>query len=142
MDEYKLAQIEAANDILAQSDLYFYRKVCRWYSTTFHTPLTQVNSIPWDEILQHYYEHHYENLKYNDLLQLTKDLLPEIAEKQEEEMDDFLNNLMEAERAKKTPKKQSLNKTPPDLKSNSKESPTKQPPEIYKTFDVGEDIDL
>lgn len=134
-DIYELIRLQAAHDLLNETDLYFHRKVCRWYSHQFHTPLhlvTSGNVLTWDEILQHYYEFHYEKLKHNDLLRLTKDYLPEIAKEEEEAEDDFLKRLIEADKLKK----QSLKKSP---KSPLPQITPPQTSEIMtKVFDVDE----
>lgn len=43
---------------------YTYRKICRWYSTTFSTPLhyVELDMLP-EDVLQHYFEHTIEKLK-------------------------------------------------------------------------------
>jgi glucan phosphorylase len=43
-----------------------YRRVCRWYSTTFHTPLHQVFDLDESFVLQHYYEHTFGELEDAD----------------------------------------------------------------------------
>jgi hypothetical protein len=40
-----------------------YRRICRWYSTTFHTPLHLVPDLDEAYVLQHYYEHAYEQME-------------------------------------------------------------------------------
>ncbi len=38
------------------------RHLFRWYSKTFHTPLTDVEGLPIEYVLQHYFESQYEEL--------------------------------------------------------------------------------
>ena len=133
---YEITQLQAAFDILNKTDIAFYRKVSRWYSNQFHTPLHIVmsGSIPWDEILLHYYEFHYDKLPYNDLLKLAHDFLPELAQAKEEEEDEFLKRLMEADKAKKQSLKKPSTKQPifPQI-------PQSQTSEVMtKVFDVDE----
>jgi hypothetical protein len=131
-DPYLLIQTEAVNDILNGTNGYFYRKVIRWFSKTFNTPINQVNSTPWDEILQHYYEAHYEQMPKNDLIKLAKEILPELAKAEQEETDRFIDDLLEAEKLKK----QSLNK-PTHTIDKTKDDPIPNvQQEIFKTFDV------
>jgi hypothetical protein len=142
-DPYILAQTQAIYDILNKTDVYFYRKVARWYSTTFHTPLSHVDSIPYDELLLHYYEYHYDKLPYNEVFRLANELLPELAGQKEAEDEEFIKNLLEAEEAKK----QSLNKESKpttnkigDITTLIGQPPTQQPKqEVFKTFDIDED---
>lgn len=42
------------------------RNLFRWYSKTFHTPLADVEDIPIEFILQHYFETQYEELEEED----------------------------------------------------------------------------
>ena len=126
--EYDLIQIEALNAVLLKTDLGFYRKVARWYSATFHTPLHTLKNLSWDELLLNYYESHYEQMPYNDLIRLAKDTLPELAKEEEEANDEFIKNLLEADSVKK----QSLKKPTP---VKPLEPPTNTP-EVFKTFDV------
>lgn len=139
MNFYELAQTEAIYSILNKTDLHFYRKVCRWYSSTFHTPLHHVYSIPYDELLLHYYEYHYDKLPYNEVLRLATELLPKLAAQKEQEDQEFIKQLLMAENLKK----QSLKKsTPKDNIPNKGEPPQEPPKEIFKTFDIDDDIDL
>lgn len=41
---------------------YFERKLWRWYSHTFSTPLAEVLDIPIEDVLQHYWEWTYEHM--------------------------------------------------------------------------------
>lgn len=36
---------------------YFHRKVCRYYSQNFHTPLLEVYDLPWPFVFNNYLEH-------------------------------------------------------------------------------------
>lgn len=59
----RILALQAARhpDRLAQ-----FRRVARWYSQNFATPLHQVFELPEEFVLQHYYEHHYESLDDED----------------------------------------------------------------------------
>lgn len=82
---YHSEQLKAANAILNDTPDYFYRKVCRWYSKNFHTPLMQVFGLPYHHVLQHYYEHHMDQMTYNQTLDYVKsELLPVFIDKEEE----------------------------------------------------------
>lgn len=41
---------------------YFLRKVFRWYSATYATPLHVVDELPLHDILQNFWENHYESM--------------------------------------------------------------------------------
>lgn len=48
------------------SDEYDYRRVCRWYSERFHTPLHAVFDLPVDFVWQQYFEVYFEQLAADD----------------------------------------------------------------------------
>lgn len=94
---YKEKQLEAMFHLLNETDIYFFRKVCRWYSEKFHTPLHVVmdgNTLPWDDILLHYYETQFEDIGYNNAYELAcRDYVPELADYFEQENEDFAKAL-------------------------------------------------
>jgi hypothetical protein len=47
--------------------LYTYRKIFRWYSRTFSTPLHQVEELPLEDVLRAWYEETLEDLDEKDL---------------------------------------------------------------------------
>lgn len=99
---YDYIKIQAFESYLNEDDQYFYRKVCRWYSTEFHTPLTEVEKLPWDYILLHYYESSLEKMDYNDVLDLAiEEYVPEIVEEQEKDTDAFVKEVEEMIKRKK-----------------------------------------
>ena len=135
---YEITQLEAAYGILNKTDLFFYRKVCRWYSSTFHTPLHLVQSgtVQWDELLTHYYEYHYDKLKYNEVLNIAKSLLPTIAKEEEEDEDRFIQELMIQDKLKKQSLKKSAQS--PDNELFPQTTPKNPSEEEVKFFDVDE----
>ena len=56
IDYIRSLQLLALEAIEMQDSDSFYRKVCRWYSKTFYTPLTTVEDMPTDQVLLTYYE--------------------------------------------------------------------------------------
>jgi len=87
--EYTFAQTEAISEALEYSDMGFFRKVCRWFSSTFHMPLNEVmngDKITWDSVLLHYYESNLEKVNYNQIYDIAcEEYLPELAEQNERE---------------------------------------------------------
>ncbi len=65
-DDYSAIQILAMRDILVPNWESTYRAICRWYSKTFSTPLTQVLDLDIEFVLQHYLEDAYTNLEEAD----------------------------------------------------------------------------
>lgn len=66
-DVIEITRLLALTSVLNEYDFdsdYIMRKVCRWYSKTFSTPLHTVEEdIPLFKIFQHYWEDRFENLK-------------------------------------------------------------------------------
>jgi hypothetical protein len=54
---------------------FFLRRVMRWYSKTFHTPLERVEEIPTDDLLRVWYEEQYLAMSPDDLERERVDLL-------------------------------------------------------------------
>ena len=131
---YQTLQTEAMYGILSHSEAYFYRKVCRWYSKSFSTPLHDVlegHLIQWDEMLLHYYESQMENVEYDEIYELAcREYVPELAEQFEQDNTDFAKALEEEQERTIAKKKQQ--EIPPEVK----------PPTMNLSFDdedFGED---
>lgn len=129
---YDLAQMEAIENVLDPTDAYIHRRICRWYSKTFHTPLHEVFKLDLYDVLTHYYEATMEEFEPNDLYdKAIADFMPDLAERQDQEAEDYAKSL-EAEQvrtlAKKGNKTQSLNKD-----STINQSP--QPEDVSLSFD-------
>ena len=138
---YEALQTEVIADILTHSDMNFFRKVCRWYSTTFHTPLDQVingDIMQWDEILLHYYETQMEGIGYNEVYEVaTKEYIPELAEQYEEENREFAKALVKEQ--KETLKKAKAKEKKAALKQNNNKELTPPPP-MKLSFDNDEEV--
>jgi hypothetical protein len=80
------------------------RNLFRWFSKTFHTPLADVEEMPIEYILQHYFESQYEELENEDKHNLIIFLLESKEEREarkkreSQEEDDFIKEA-EAEAA-------------------------------------------
>jgi succinate dehydrogenase flavin-adding protein (antitoxin of CptAB toxin-antitoxin module) len=107
------------------------RRVCRWYSKTFQTPLDRVEALPIDYVLQHYWESVYEELegpeqsdKLQELLEspddrklrLERERIEEdefVAAVQEEVDKDIVKNKKNIKKAVKGIEKLALKPPPP-----------------------------
>lgn len=117
---------------------YEYRRVVRWYAKTFHTPIALVREIPFEELLQDYYESVYEDMEdaepdANDELERTpleveRDLLAEddaeraarlAKEKADREVGDRFMKMVEAEEIRKAEKWAKLGDEAPKFKPKS-----------------------
>jgi hypothetical protein len=57
---------------------YTLRKIMRWYSHEFHTPLDVVENLPLEDVLQHWFETHYEENDESELqAEIDRLLIPE-----------------------------------------------------------------
>jgi hypothetical protein len=59
---FKALRQIALRDVLKEPYEYHLRHVFRWYSKTFSTPLTEVEDLPLETVLQHFYEARYEEM--------------------------------------------------------------------------------
>ena len=50
-------EILALKSVALKDPEYFTRKVCRYYSEKFHTPLVEVYALPWAFVFTNYIEH-------------------------------------------------------------------------------------
>jgi hypothetical protein len=70
-----------------------YRRICRWYSTTFHTPLHEVFDLDEVFVLQSYYESYFEKMEEEEWRKEVREALETPDEKQAREaseaMEDF-----------------------------------------------------
>jgi len=91
---YKSIQIKAIESVLDSDDAYSYRKICRWYSKTFHTPLQDVYKLDFEHVLSNYYESTFEEIPYNDLYDIAiEDFIPELAEQNNEDAEQYAKDL-------------------------------------------------
>lgn len=92
---YQPLQVEAIFNALTANPAFFERKVRRWYSKNFNTPLQDTFNLPWDEILIHYYESTLENRSFNELYDIAvSSYLPEFVNKEEEDAAAFAQSLV------------------------------------------------
>ena len=67
MNPYEAIKIAALRVALKPDSEYFIRKVSRWFSTTYHTPISQVYDMPIEEVLQAFFEAKYEAMDEDQL---------------------------------------------------------------------------
>lgn len=92
---YLPLQVEAIFNAITQNPVFFERKVRRWYSKNFNTPLKDTFKLPWDDILIHYYESTLEDRAFNELYDIAVDnYLPEFMNRKEQEDAAFAEKLV------------------------------------------------
>lgn len=106
----------ALSEVYYNTAIYFYKKVCRWYSKNCSTPLMEVYNLPWDHVISAYYESMYESLPRDKIEELAKErFTPDLIQKEAEENEEFAKNF-EQEWLKKVKgnKTESLDKPEPE----------------------------
>lgn len=114
----KAARLLALKAVLDPDEEYYVRRVFRWYSRNFHTPLHMVPDLPLEEVLEAYYENVYEEVVAEDepgkLEEAIRELVETDEERQKREMaeagndivtEDFLRKIMAEEELKRLKKK-------------------------------------
>ena len=101
MDKYLDAQISALNSVLIGDEAYYYRKMCRFVSKNYSVPLHEVEKMPTDWVLSHFYEGTFEELDNNSIVDIAKNLCaPDIVAKEEEQIQILMKDLeLEQEKA-------------------------------------------
>lgn len=74
MDVYSAIRISAFRAVQEEDREYALRKMMRWYSKTFYTPLPQVEEIPLEDIAQAYFEERYAEMDDRQLEQELAEL--------------------------------------------------------------------
>jgi len=81
VDQLESIQIQALLDVMEGDFLYHYRRICRWFSTTFHTPLAEVDSLPMEYVLQQFFENRFEDMSKAERKKLALQMTENEAEK-------------------------------------------------------------
>lgn len=104
---YEALQLTALQGKVLNTPDFFERKVRRWYSSSFNTPLEKTHELPWSFILLNYYEDQVDKLEYNDAFDRLVDYLPKVQKLEDEENQQFADDLIEEQQ--KTLKKKKPN---------------------------------
>ena len=105
-------ELLAVKSIALKDPEYFQRRVCRYYSEKFHTPLMEVYGLPWVFVFNNYIEHLIEtNNGKEDIYNLAIDICyPEKREKMEEETEEWIKQIETQEQAKREAKQKKMEK--------------------------------
>lgn len=66
MDLFEAIKVKALHSVLHPDEEYFTRKLYRWYSKTFFTPLQEVYDLPLESVLRDWYEERFEALEEDE----------------------------------------------------------------------------
>lgn len=119
------------------------RKVRRWYSKQFYTPLPEVEDLPLDYILLHYFEDLYESLDRDDLVSqipLVLETPEERKLREEREQADEDAYMAKVAQELKEDDKKLLNKKP--LKTKPQEEPIETPDEEEVKIEIIDEATL
>lgn len=84
MHLFDAVRLAALGAVAADSDSeYGLRKVFRWYSKTFYTPLHEVDALPLEDVLTAYWEEHFEQMEE----QALEDAVAKALETEEQKKD-------------------------------------------------------
>ena len=116
-------ELLAIKSIALKDPEYFHRRVCRYYSEKFHTPLMEVYELPWAFVFTNYLEHLVEaNNDREDIYNLAIDICyPEKRVDEEEEIQDWIKRIEKEEEAKRQAKKEEEEKKNPHTEENQEE---------------------
>lgn len=98
---YREQQILALLSVLKPDVDYMVRRIFRWYSQVFHTPLHVVGELPLEDVLQAYYESLYEQMDEEKLepIRLKLSTTEEEIEEQRDEDEEWIRELEESMQA-------------------------------------------
>lgn len=85
LDLLKGIRILAFQSVKAKDHDYVLRFIARWFSREFHTPLAQVDDMPTEDLLLHFFEAKYEGLDEEELATELKLLTETDAEREARE---------------------------------------------------------
>lgn len=144
-------QVLAMHRVLKPDAEYLLRRIYRYYSQHFHTPLHVVEELPLDDVLCHYYEHLYENMEsgsreiLREKLALTMEELLALAKSKQEDEEDDSEWLREIEEQEKRRIAQTGKGESPEVPAVKDEWETvagsAPPPEIKMSFLKERDFD-
>lgn len=134
-------ELLAIKSIALKDPEYFHRRVCRYYSEKFHTPLMEVYELPWAFVFTNYLEHLVEaNNDKEDIYNLAIDICyPEKRVDEEEEIQDWIKRIEEEEEAKREARKNKMEEEKA-AKENKEEPGEKNPRIDDEEIHMGENL--
>ena len=97
MINYKALSDIALAGVMNPTEKVFYRRVCRWYSREFATPLRDVETCSPEHVLTHYYEDYYERQASNPEANMDHHVLRAINPEFDHDEDKLLQEFIERE---------------------------------------------
>lgn len=97
LDIYRDIQILALEKFVYPDESAFYRRLCRWFATEFHTDIFKVETKPLEYLLMHFFENKLEKMTKDDLAKYKKFLINKEEVLEEEEEDEAFAEQLEME---------------------------------------------
>lgn len=125
-------ELLAIKSVALKDPEYFHRRVCRYYSEKFHTPLMEVYELPWAFVFTNYLEHLIENNNdQEDIYNLAVDICyPEKRISEEQDLQRRIKEIEAEEEAKRQAKKAKQN-PPKEEKNQEEQNPQTGDQEIH-----------
>lgn len=102
MISLKQVQEIALGNVVQANYLYLQRKMCRWFSTTYHTPLSEVEAMPFFKVALTFYETQYDKMDEDERLEdMALAVNPNFEAEEEGEVQDFISRIEEEEENKR-----------------------------------------
>lgn len=147
MNYYMALRLRAMRAVLTPDEDAHLRRIFRWYSQTFHTPLHQVEELPVVDVLQAFYEDKYETMAEEDrekelieLLETEEERALRLKEQDERQTDTFdFAKFTEAEVRRKEEQKK-LKDLAPDQAEKFKQVPESKLPTAMERLPEGVEI--
>ena len=123
-------EILALKAVALRDPEYFQRKVCRYYSEKFHTPLMEVYELPWPFVFTNYLEHVIEvNNGTKEIYDLAVQVCyPEMVEEEEAAIQRRIKEIEEEEQRKREKHKKKVEER--KAQEAAKQNPHTEEPEI------------
>lgn len=83
MDLVETIRNRAMLDVMEGGFLYQYRRICRWFSSKFYTPLPLVMDMPEEEVLQAFFETQFEDMSKRARRKMAVEMTETVEEAQE-----------------------------------------------------------
>lgn len=134
MDYFRALRTLALADVTRDppAPSYALRRIFRWYSSKFATPLHLVDDLPLHDVLQHYYEAHFEEMDdvaiHQEVVELSKSPEALAAERDQNEYEEYL--LIKEEEQKQEAQKKRLVDKKPEI----------QKPKVWQAPEAGLDL--
>jgi hypothetical protein len=81
MDLIDAIRTQAMLDVMEGDFLYHYRRICRWFSSKFATPLSEVEELPIEYVLQHFFEEQFESMSKSERRKIALEMTENETEK-------------------------------------------------------------